>query len=152
MQHGASLWQALAILPQAVVWLIPVVLVTPILAALALRVRPHWHRLRDPEPTVLPAGSLAPLARSLRLVGESRLAQARVARRLVRIGTDLAMCQHGGTEERAWEIARQRLRETNPRVAEFLEHHEMMNLSGPEFSELVREALACLERQQEEAA
>lgn len=151
LQSGASLGEALAVLPQAVIWMIPIVLGTPIVIALALRVRPHWHRMRDPEPTLLPGGSLAPLARSLRLVGESRLAQARVVQRLTRIATDLTACQYGGSDEWAWDTARKRLQESNPRVARFLEHHEMMNLSGPEFSDLVRETLACLERQQEEA-
>ncbi len=151
LQRGATLREALAVLPQAVVWILPPLLATPILIALAFGVRPHWHRLRNPEPTVLPGGSLAPLARSLRLAGESRLAQSRAVSRLARIATDLAASQYGGTEERAWEIARQRLRATHPRVAEFLERHEMMNLSGAEFAALVRETLDALERQQEEA-
>ncbi len=151
MRHGASLWEAIAVLPQAVLWVVPPVLATPVLMALALRIRPHWHSLRDPEPTVVPTGSLAPIAEALRAVGESRLARSRVLSRLIRLASDLAMCQHGGTEESAWEAAQRRLRTSNPRVARFLDREGILHLSGPEFTDLVRETLAELERQQEEA-
>ncbi len=151
MRHGASLWEAIAVLPQAVLWVIPPALAMPILLALAFRIRPHWNRLRDPELTVVPTGSLAPLAESLRRAGESRLARSRVVSRLVRISTDIAVCQYGGAEEWASDVARERLRVMDPRVAEFLERHETLDLSGPEFRNLVEDSLAELERQQQEA-
>jgi hypothetical protein len=102
-------------------------------------------------PTVVPTGSLAPLAESLRRAGDSRLARSRVVSRLVRISTDIAVCQYGGAEEWASEVARQRLRATDPRVAEFLERQETLELSGAQFAELVEDSLAELERQQQEA-
>jgi hypothetical protein len=151
MRHGASLWEAIAVLPQAVLWVIPPILATPILLALAFRIRPHWHRRRDPELTVVPTGSLAPLADSLRRVGESRLARSRVVARLVRMSTDIAVSQYGGAEEWASEVARQRLRAIDPRVAEFLERQETLELSGAEFTSLVEDSLAEFERQQQEA-
>ncbi len=151
MHHGASLWEAISVLPQAVLWVIPPALATPILFALASRLRPHWHRLRDPVPTVVPTGSLAPLAESLRRAGDSRLARSRVVSRLVRISTDIAVCQYGGAEEWASEVARQRLRAVDPRVAEFLERQETLELSGAQFADLVEDSLAELERQQQEA-
>jgi hypothetical protein len=151
MQHGASLSEAIAVLPQAVLWVIPTALATPILLALAFRIRPRWNRLRDPELTVVPTGSLAPLAESLRRAGESRLARARVVSRLVRISVDIAICQYGGSEEWASDFARERLRATAPDVATFLERHETQNLSSEDFRKLVEDSLAELERQQQEA-
>jgi hypothetical protein len=151
MRHGASLWEAIAVLPQAVLWIIPPALATPILLALAFRIRPRWNRLRDPELTVVPTGSLAPLAESLRRASESRLARSRVVSRLVHISTDIAICQYGGAEEWASEMARRRLRAIDPRIAEFLEHHETLDLSDAEFRNLVEDSLAELERQQQEA-
>ncbi|MCX6091628.1 MAG: hypothetical protein NTX23_01990 [Candidatus Bipolaricaulota bacterium] len=151
MRHGASLWEAIAVLPQAVLWVVPPILATPILMALAFRIRPHWHRLRDPEPTVVPTGSLAPIAEALRAVDGSRLARSRVLARLTRLASDLAMSQHGGTGESAWEAAQHRLRQRNPRVARFLDREGLSHLTGPEFTDLVRATLAELERQQEEA-
>ncbi len=151
MRHGATFWEAIAVLPQAVLWVVPTVFATPVLLALAFRVRPHWHRLRDPEPPALPSGSLAPIVDALRAVEGSRLARSRVHARLARLAADVAVCQYGGTEESAWETSKRRLRERNPKVAKFLAREGTLHLSGDEFVHLVEETLAELERQQQEA-
>ncbi len=82
----------------------------------------------------------------------SRLARSRVLARLIRLASDLAMSQHGGTEESAWEAAQRRLRQRATRVSRaFSTAKALSHLSGPEFTDLVRATLAELERQQEEA-
>lgn len=151
MRRGASLWEAIAVLPQAVLWIIPVVAATPILVALALRVRPHWHSLRDPSPDAVPTGSLAPLADALRRAGESRLSRSHVVARLVRLSTSLAASRREGNEEDAWEQAQRRLETTAPHLAAFLRHEGSAHPSGSEFRDLVDQTLNALERQQEEA-
>jgi hypothetical protein len=151
MRRGASLWEAIAVLPQSVVWTLPIVIATPILAALALRVRPHWHSLRDPSPDAVPTGSLAPLADALRRTGESRLARSHVVARLVRLSTNLTASQSKGNEESAWEHTQRRLETTAPHVAAFLRREGIAHLSRSEFRDLVDQTLSVLERQQEEA-
>ena len=151
MRRGASLWEAIAVLPQAVLWIIPIVVATPVLVALALRVRPHWHSLRNPNPDALPTGSLAPLADTLRRAGESRLCRSHVVARLVRLATHLAASRREGNEDDAWERAQRRLETTAPHVAAFLRHEGTAHLSGAEFRDLVDQTLGALERQQEEA-
>jgi hypothetical protein len=151
MRRGASLWEAIAVLPQAVLWIIPIVIATPILLALALRVRPHWHSLRDPTPDTVPTGSVAPLADALRRAGESRLSRSHVVARLVRLSTNLTASQNEGNEEDAWEHARRRLETTAPHVAAFLRREGIAHLSRSEFCDLVDQTLSTLERQQKEA-
>jgi hypothetical protein len=151
MRRGASLWEAIAVLPQAVLWIVPTIFATPIVVALAFRIRPHWHSLRDPEPTVVPSGSLAPLADALRAVDVSRLARSRVLARLIRVAADLAASRYGGTDESAWQASQRHLQERNPRVAEFLRREGTLDVSGAEFLQRVKDTLVELERQQEEA-
>jgi hypothetical protein len=151
MRRGASLWEAIAVLPQAVLWIIPIVTATPILLALALRVRPHWHSLRDPTPDAVPTGSVAPLADALRRAGESRLSRSHVVARLVRLSTNLTASQNESNEEDAWEHAQRKLETTAPHVAAFLRREGMAHLSGSELCDLVDQTLSILERQQEEA-
>ncbi len=151
MRHGASVWEAIALLPQAVLWVVPVIFATPILVALAARIRPHWHRLRDPEPTVVPAGSLAPLAEAIRAAPQSRLARSRVLARLARLAADLAVAEYGGTEESAWPKLLEVLRARHPEVARFLQREDGLGTSAEGFMERVTETLEVLERQAEEA-
>lgn len=153
MQRGASLWQAIAVLPQAVLWAIPLVVAAPVLFALALRIRPHWHSVRDRARDDVPTGSLGPLADALRRAGESRFSRSQVIARLIRLSTNLAASRADGaeTEDVAWEHARRKLEEAVPRVAAFLRHEQVPLLSRAEFRDLVDETLRYLERQQEEA-
>jgi hypothetical protein len=152
MRRGASLWQAIAVLPQPVLWAVPIVVAAPVLAALALRVRPHWHSVRDKSRDTVPTGSLRTLADAIRRASDSRFARSHVVARLVRLSTSLAAAHGAVSEEEAWQLAQRRLEETAPHVAAFLRREESAaHLSRAEFRQLVEDTLTHLERQQEEA-
>ena len=151
MRRGATLWQAIAVLPQPVLWIVPILVAAPVLLTLAFGIRPHWHSVLDKDRDVVPAGSLGPLADALRRASGSRFSRSQVVGRLVRLSTNLAASTDGGTEQEAWERAQRRLDIVAPHVAAFLRHEDTLHLSGSEFRDLVDETVGHLERQQEEA-
>lgn len=151
MRRGASLWEAIAVLPQAVLWPIPILLALPALFSLAFRVRPQRAHRPDPDRDVLSGGSLATLAELLRRATDGRWARFRVASRLTRLAIHVACLRHGVSEEEAWARFQRETAEGDPEVARFLRREGLFNLTGEAFAALVDRTLTYLERYEQEA-
>lgn len=151
MRRGASLWEAIAVLPQAVLWVVPLVFAVPPLLALVARVRPRLHHRPDPDRDALPTGSLASLAELLRRAIDGRWARSRVAARLTRVAVHVACVRYSADEDEAWEMFRAEAARRAPEVERFLRRDGLFNLSGDAFADLVDRTLTYLETFEQEA-
>jgi len=151
MRHGASLWEAIAVLPQAVLWPVPVALALPLVFALALRVRPRWRQRVDPDRDVLSNGSLAALADLLRRSADGRWARSRAVARLVHLSTHVACLRYATAEEEAWAAFQRETTRREPEIARFLRREGLFSMSGETFASLVDRTLTYLEQYEQEA-
>jgi hypothetical protein len=151
MHRGASLWEAIAVLPQAVLWPVPIALALPVLVALATRVRPRRKHRRDPDRDILSSGSLGAFADLLRRAAEGRWARSRVVARLARLAIHTASLRHAASEEEAWALFQKETTARDPEVARFLRREGLFNLSGEAFAALVDRTLTYLEKYEQEA-
>jgi len=150
MRRGATLWEAIAVLPQAVLWPVPVAFALPPLFSLAARVRPRLRRRPSPDRQALPVGSLAALADLLRRATDGRWARSRVASRLTRLAIHTACLRFGASEEEAWALFRREADERAPEVSRFLRREGLLGLSGEAFAALVDQTLTYLEQYEQE--
>ncbi len=151
MRRGATLWEAIAVLPQAVLWPIPIALALPALVSLGLRVRPRRVHRPDPDRDPLSDGSLAAFADLLRRATDGRWARSRASSRLAHLAMHVASVRHGTSEDVAWALFQRETAEREPDVARFFRREGLFSLSGEEFADLVERTLTYLEHYEQEA-
>ncbi len=151
MRHGARFWEAVAVLPQIVLWFVPILFALPVLLFFANRLRPEWAPRATPRVEDASAGSLAHLVNAIRRSRSSHLARSRVASQLVRLAVRIDAERFEMHEEEAWTLVRERCRKLEPDLAGFLEQEDLGALSGAAFQSYVRRTVAFLERESEEA-
>jgi hypothetical protein len=150
MRNGARLWEAIAVIPQAVLWYVPVLFALPILITLAWRLRPEWTPRSTPQLDV-PSGSLAFFADVLRRSRTSQLARARVVGQLVRLAVRIVAQRQMIREEEAWSLIRSHCETRDPDVGRFLDGADLAGMSADRFRSLVLRTIELLERESEEA-
>jgi hypothetical protein len=148
LRLGASLGEAIAVLPQRVLWIVPLALTLPVLLAFAARLRPP-HRSRQPDPATdpFPVGRVAALADAIRAARTVRFARYRVVEHLVELGTYVAAeCRHTTDPQAAWRILKEDLAGNEPDAASFLRSEGLHLLTGEAVVAMVDRSLAALER------
>ncbi|MEN6369352.1 MAG: hypothetical protein ABFD77_06600 [Thermotogota bacterium] len=151
MRHGARLWEAIAVLPQMVLWFVPILFALPVVLFLANRLRPERAPRATPRLKDASANTLAFLADAVRASRSSHLARSRVTTQLLRLAVRIEAHRSELPEEDAWTLFRQRCRELEPDLARFLAREDLSALSGTEFQSWIRRTVAFLERESEEA-
>ncbi len=151
MRHGARPWEAVAVLPQVVLWFIPLVFAFPVLVYFANQLRPHWVPRATPQVEDPSAGTLAFLADAIRASRSSPLARSRVMSQLVRLAVRIVAQRFELPEEDAWATFREHCRKLEPDVARFLEREDPGAVPHSQFDSYVRRTIAFLERESEEA-
>ena len=151
MRHGARFWEAVAVLPQVVLWFVPILFAFPVLLFLANRLRPEWAPRATPRVEDASVGTLGYLADAIRQSRSSHLARSRVASQLVRLAVRIDAQRFELREEDAWALVRERCRALEPDLARFLEREDLGAMSGTTFQSYVRRTVAFLERESEEA-
>ncbi len=151
MRHGARFWEAVAVLPQIVLWFVPILFALPVLLFFANRLRPERAPRATPRIEDSSAGTLAYLVDAIRQSRSSHLARSRVASQLVRLAVRIDAQRFDMREEEAWTLVRERCRKLEPDLAAFLEREDLGALSGTAFHSYIRRTVAFLERESEEA-
>jgi hypothetical protein len=151
MRHGARPWEAIAVLPQIVLWFLPLLFALPIILYFASRLRTRWVPRVVPRVEDASAGSLAALCDVIRASRSSHFARSRVTSQLVRLAVRIVAQRIDLPEEEAWQRFRGHCRASDPDVAHFLEREDPGAMSWAMFQSYLRKTVAYLEHESEEA-
>lgn len=151
MRHGARFWEAIGVLPQIVLWFIPILFAFPVVLYLVNRLRPEWAPRAIPRVDDASAGTLAYLADAIRQARSSQLARTRIATQIVRLAVRIDAQRFELSDDEAWERVRERCRRLEPDLARFLEREQLGTMSSTVFQSNLRRTIAFLERESEEA-
>jgi hypothetical protein len=151
MRNGARLWEAVAVIPQIVLWYVPLLFAIPVLVWLAWQLRPDWTARSSPrlEEDSVP-GTLAFFADVLRRAPLSPLARSRVVGQLVRLAVRIVAQRRMIHEEEAWRVVRHHCEERDPEVGRFLDGVGLAQMPANRFRALMIRTIELLDRESEE--
>ncbi len=150
LRRGARLFEAISVVPQAVLWIVPPILLLPLWVYLATRIRQDWAAKHAPPLDRRSSGSLRYFAELLRRTPTSSLARSRALGQTVRLAVRIASHRNRVGRNAAWRVFEEQNRRRAPEVARFLERHDLSGHTPEEFLRLLRRTLIELEHEWEE--